>query len=198
MAVYPSKQLKGNPKMKIDLSRNIDFDATLPIGPVRVFTASVLTLELKGIPSKRGEKKVASVAVAVTNADGMTSTAEAVKIGSVWFVRFAASNFANYGTVENGVAVSLVYDDDSREVIARGQFEVVAATADAKPGDPSAAYVSKGDSLYVKSAVIDGVQHYLLQSMVYDAEMEAWGAEWTGDYILVDGEFVAADATENA
>ena len=184
--------------MKIDLSRNIDFDATLPIGPVRVFTASVLSLELKGIPSKRGEKKVASVAVAVTNADAMTASATAVKIGSVWFVRFAASNFANYGTVENGVAVSLVYDDDSREVIGRGQFEVVAATADAQPGDPSAAYVAKGDSLYVKSAVVDGVQHYLLQSMVYDAEMEAWGAEWTGDYILVDGEFVASDATENA
>ena len=185
--------------MKIDLSRNIDFDATLPIGPVRVFTASVLSLELKGIPSKRGEKKVASVSVAVTNADAMTATAEAVKIGSVWFVRFAASNFKNYGTVENGVAVSLVYDDDSREVIGRGQFEVVAASADAQPGDPSAAYVSKGDSLYVKSRVDEqDVQHYLLQSMVYDAEMEAWGAEWTGDYILVDGEFVAADATENA
>ena len=184
--------------MKIDLSRNIDFDATLPIGPVRVFTASVLSLELKGIPSKRGEKKVAAVSVAVTNADAMTATAEAVKIGSIWFVRFAASNFKNYGTVENGVSVSLVYDDDSREVIGRGQFEVVAATADAQPGDPSAAYVAKGDSLYVKSAVVDGVQHYLLQSMVYDAEMEAWGAEWTGDYILVDGEFVASDATENA
>ena len=184
--------------MKIDLSRNIDFDATLPIGPVRVFTASVLSLELKGIPSKRGEKKVASVAVTVTNADAQPATAEAVKIGPVWFVRFAATNFENYGTVENGVSVSLVYDDDSRECVARGQFEVVAATADARPGDPNAAYVAKGDSLYVKSAVVDGVQHYLLQSMVYDAEMEAWGAEWTGDYILVDGEFVASDATENA
>ena len=184
--------------MKIDLSRNIDFDATLPIGPVRVFTSSVLTLELKGIPPRRGEKKVASVAVTVTNADAQPATAEAVKIGSVWFVRFAASNFKNYGTVENGVTVSLVYDDDSREVVGRGQFEIVAATADAKPGDPTAAYVAKGDSLYVKSAVVGGVQHYLLQSMVYDAEMEAWGAEWTGDYVLVDGEFVAADATENA
>ena len=185
--------------MKINLERNLDFDATLPIGPVRVFTASVLSLELKGIPSKRGEKKVASVAVAVTNADAMTATAEAVKIGSVWFVRFAASNFENYGTVENGVAVTLVYDDETRECVGRGQFEVVAADASAKPGDPNDSYVAKGDSLYVKSRVDEqGVQHYLLQSMVYDAEMEAWGAEWTGDYILVDGEFVPANATENA
>jgi hypothetical protein len=184
--------------MKLDLSRNIDFDATLPIGPVRVFSASVLTLELKGIPAKRGGKRVDGVLVSVTNADGMLVTANAVKIGAIWFVRFAASNFANYGVVENGVAVALVYDDEPRECIGRGQFEVVAASAEAKPGTPTAAYVSKGDELYVKANVVDGVQHYLLQSMVYDAEMEAWGAEWTGDYILVDGEFVAANATENA
>lgn len=187
--------------MKIDLKRNLDFDVSLPIGPVRVFTSSVLTLELGDVPKKRHGRAVAGVTVVVINADGMAATADAEKIGPTYYVRFAASNFAAYGTVENGVAVYLVYEDETRECVGRGQFQVVAADASAKPGDPTASYVAKGDELYVKSRVDEsGVQHYLLQSMVYDSEMEAWGAEWSGDYILVGGEFVPAnaDATENA
>ena len=49
--------------------------------------------------------------------------------------------------------------------------------------------VVKGSDVYVKSSVVGGVQHYVRQSMVYDEEMAAWGAEWVGDYVLEGGEF---------
>ena len=74
-----------------------------------------------------------------------------------------------------------------------GDFEVVPDTANAEPGDPSASYVVKGGDCFVKSYEDGGVQHYLKQEMQYDAEMAAWGAEWTGDYLLdSSGNFVEA------
>lgn len=43
--------------------------------------------------------------------------------------------------------------------------------------------------LYVKSRIVDGVQHYVKQVMAYDNDMNAWGAEWTGDYVYENGEY---------
>ena len=57
-------------------------------------------------------------------------------------------------------------------------------------------YISKGDDVYIKSYVdSDGVQHYLKQVMSYDEDMAAWGADWQGDYILVDSAFTPAEST---
>ncbi len=50
-------------------------------------------------------------------------------------------------------------------------------------------YYRIGSDLYFKSYSKGGVQHYVKQTMSHDEEI-GWGADWTGDYILVDGEFV--------
>ena len=51
-------------------------------------------------------------------------------------------------------------------------------------------FTKKGADTYIKSKVVNGVQHYCLQTMQYDDEMKAWGAIWSGDYILNDqGQF---------
>lgn len=60
-------------------------------------------------------------------------------------------------------------------------------------GADSSGCVQKGDVLYVRSKVVDGVQHYVAQTMTYDEDMKAWGADWTGDYVLVDGSFIPAN-----
>jgi hypothetical protein len=179
--------------MTIDLKNNLAYSVALPVGPVRVFTASVLSIEIANVPASRHGKTVASVEVAVTNADGISASAAATKIGSSHYVRFAASLFTTYGEVENGVAVFLVFADDTRERVASALLRVLAASADTKPGDPSKSLVAKGDEVYVKSRLVEGVQHYVKQVMTYDPDMEAWGADWTGDFILVDGQFVAAE-----
>lgn len=59
-------------------------------------------------------------------------------------------------------------------------------------GADSSGCVQKGDVLYVRSKVVAGVQHYVAQTMAYDEEMGAWGADWSGDYVLVNGVFVSA------
>ena len=179
--------------MRIDLTRNLEEDTGYPIGPVRVWTCSLLSLELRGIPRARHGVAIERVDVTITNADGLAFKGTASRLASIYYVRFSADDFARYGEVANGVAISLVYADGSVEQIAAGQLIVVANSANAKPGDPTAAYVQKGDDLYVRTSVIEGVQHYCKQTMTYDSEMEAWGADWTGDYILVDGEFVEAN-----
>ncbi len=179
--------------MRIDLTRNLNEDVGYPIGPVRVFTSSLLAIDLSGIPRARHGIAIERVEVAVTNADGLSFKAVASRLGSLYYVRFAAADFANYGEVENGITISLVYANEGVEQIAAGQLIIVAANANAKPGDPTAKYVTKGDDLYVRTIVKDGIQHYCKQTMTYDAEMEAWGADWTGDYVLIDGEFVEAN-----
>lgn len=61
------------------------------------------------------------------------------------------------------------------------------------PGLPSSFYVVKGDKMYLRSQIVNGVQHYVEQTMEFDPDI-GWGANWTGDYILdADGEFVPAN-----
>lgn len=44
--------------------------------------------------------------------------------------------------------------------------------------------------VFLESEVVDGVQHYKRQEIRFDADMGAWGAEWTGDYIYTPGGFI--------
>ena len=61
-------------------------------------------------------------------------------------------------------------------------------------GADTSGFARKGDVLYVRSKVVDGVQHYVAQTMTYDDEMGAWGADWSGDYVLSsDGSFIPAN-----
>jgi hypothetical protein len=184
--------------MIIHLKKNIRLDVTLPIGPVSGFTSSALPLEFVDIPGEICGAAVVAVAVTVTNADGVAATAPCEHADGVWRVIFAASCFEHYGYVESGVSVALTLRDGSgnerRMVLAVGDLEVKRSSPSAAPGDPEKSYQIKGEDIFVKTRVIDDVQHYTRQEMSYDAEMGAWGADWLGDYILVDGEFVPFQA----
>lgn len=180
--------------MKINLDIQMENELTSPVMPVGIYTGSALPLEIVGIPATLAGGVVSGVTVTVTNADGMPVTGEAAAVGGVWMVLFSASNFANYGTVKYGIKIdaTVTRRDGTTATVTVGvaDLEIKAASASAAPGTPSSRYALKGGDLYLKTQVLDGVQHYTKQSMVYDAEI-GWGAEWTGDYIMgADGEFV--------
>lgn len=170
---------------------------TNPLQPESVFTGSAYTAAIPNVPKSIDGYEITGVEVRVTNADGVPFTAAARLRGDMWLATFAASCFASYGRISKGLLVTLIGTGDDGEVQrwkrGCGDFEVVPDTASAEPGDPSASYVVKGGDVYVKSFAEQGVQHYLKQTMVYDAEMAAWGAVWDGDYIIdSSGNFVEA------
>lgn len=185
--------------MKISLQRQIAIDPTLPAGPLRGFTDSAVLAELCGVPDMLGGGAVQSVAVSLVTPDGMPVTGQAFRVGREYHALFAASNFVGYGQTRRGFrAVATILREDGTTfplVLGVGNLEIFAGAPDASPGDPSDAYVLKGSDVYFKSRVVDGVQHYVKQEMEYDAEI-GWGANWTGDYILVNGEYVAASGSE--
>lgn len=180
--------------MKVLLKLQVEADQTLPPMPVKVYTGSALPLELVGIPAEMAGGKVTGVRVSVTNADGLPLTGECVKVGEEWHTLFAAAGFTNYGFVKQGVRFDVVVDradgSTAKVIIGVADLEVKAASPSAVAGKPSLDYVVKGDDIYFKSAVVDGVQHYVKQSMKYDPRV-GWGADWGGDYILsADGQYV--------
>ena len=183
--------------MTIYLNKNIRLDVTLPIGPVRCFTSSALLVELAEIPEALGDGTVSAVTVTVVNADGMPVTAPAEKHGHLWTVLFAGTNFPTYGFTERGIRVhaTISRGDNTayQMVLGLGNLEIVKGDATAEPGDPMRAYVVKGSDVYFKSEVVAEVQHYVKQEMSYDPEI-GWGADWTGDYILADGEFIPVES----
>lgn len=184
--------------MKISLKDQAKISPALPMQCAATFTGSALPLEFVDIPGEIGGAAVVAVAATVTNADGAAATAPCEHAGGVWRVTFAASCFEHYGFVERGVSVALTLRDGSGNergmVLAVGDLEVKRSSPSAAPGDPEKSYQIKGEDIFVKTRVIDDVQHYARQEMSYDAEMGAWGADWLGDYILVDGEFVPFQA----
>lgn len=171
--------------MKIDITRNLEDNTGYPIGPIHVFAGSLLSLEILGVPRMREGHRVVNVEVVLTNANGETYRNPVEVIGWYRVVRFPAEALQTVGEVENGIAIYFIYDDDSAEQIAAGQLVVANPTATWQPTQ----YEIRGSEIYVRSEVKDGVQHYVKQELVYDSDMQAWCAAWTGDYILVNGEF---------
>jgi len=183
--------------MKINLNIQMENKLTLPVMPVGIYTGSALPLEIVGIPALMAGGVVSGVNVTVTNADGIPVTGAAAACGGAWFALFAASNFVSYGNVMAGIKIDATIErrDGTTATVTVGvaDLEIKAASANATPGTPSNHYAVKGGDLYLKTQLVEGVQHYTKQSMVFDAEI-GWGAEWTGDYILgSDGEFVEVE-----
>ena len=179
--------------MKIDLKVQIEVNPLYPAGPLFGYSGSTVLAELVSVPASLAGGTVAGVEVTLTTPDGLQVTAPAEKVGSEWHVLFAASNFTCFGTTRRGFkAVAIIARDNGTTfpyTLGIGNLHIDAGTPDAQPGDPSKGYVVKGDEIYFKSEVVEGLQHYVKQVMEYDPEI-GWGAAWTGDYILVDGEFV--------
>lgn len=178
--------------MEINFEIQTEYGATIPLLPVKTYTASALPLILS-VPTSMYGKDVSGVGVSLKNADGVVMTANCNKLAAgIWTTIFGAANFDNYGFVKNGAKFTATLSDGTNTtVITLGiaDVEIVASSSQASPGDPSTAYEVKGGEIYVKSRIVQGVQHYVRQNMEYEAEI-GWGAVWSGDYVLVNGEFV--------
>lgn len=179
--------------MKINLYRNTRYDPTFKIGPAKCYTASAMPLEFVGIPDQWSGGTVTAVTITVVNADGVPLTAPATKDGDTWRILFAASNFATYGRIDHGLKVEAAITRPDGAVyiltVGIGGVEIKQGDANAEAGEPMAAYVVKGSDVYLKSELINGVQHFVRQTMEYDPDI-GWGANWGGDFILVAGDFV--------
>lgn len=186
--------------MIVNLEFQVKLGPALPAMPVSTVTGGALPLELRGIPAYLAGNEVTGVNVTVTNAQGVPATAPARRVGGAWHVLFAASNFTAWGDVAKGVRIHATVahaDGTSSEItVAMADLAIVPADASAVHGGGDAGYVAKGSDIYLKSQVVDGVQHYVKQVMAYDADI-GWGAMWTGDYILsAEGEFVLVESGE--
>lgn len=157
-----------------------------PFVPLTVPCGSSRTIAVTGIRSKCGVE-VTGCRVRVTNADGETLTLDCVKYRGAWCVTFPASHFQSYGTVKNGVVVFAVGKDErgnSQTWIERfGDLKVESIGSSATPG------VGVSHDVYIKSEIVDGVQHYKREILTYSERQRAWGAEYVGDYIFIGGEF---------
>ena len=186
--------------MKIPLKEQATMSPALPPLRAVVFVNSSLPLAFVGVPKEREDGEITGLAVTITNPDALPVTAPCEKVGDAWVVYFAPSCFPTYGFVEKGYKVVATIKTKLGtylpSTLTVGDLEVKSDSANAQPGDPSKSYQVKGADIYVKSQVVEEVQHYKKQVLSYDAEMGAWGTDWTGDYILVDGEFVDAPAEE--
>lgn len=177
--------------MIIDITNQMNCDLTLQPLPVKINTGSILALHIAGVPDKIAAENVTAVEVAITNPDGISAIGNAVKIGSCWYVRFSSSLFASYGTVLRGVKISVITATGPTVVFA--DLVVVAANADAVPGNPGNHYQTVGGDIYVKSEIVGGVQHYKRLTIGYNDRLGTWGFnDPEGDYILdANGNFFA-------
>lgn len=166
-----------------------------PFVPVSVVCGSARTICVTGLRSPGGVT-LTGCRVRVTNADGVALTLDCVRDGGAWCATFPASHFASFGTVKNGVVVFAVGTDERGNeqlwIVRVGDLRVLELDASTTGGGTSAA----ARDVYLKAAIIDGVQHYKREVLVYSERQRAWGAEYVGDYVFVAGEFVPFDEEE--
>ncbi len=180
--------------MIIDVTDQANISPALPLHRSATFVGSATPVAVVGVPAVLAASSVTGVTVVLTNADGIQASAScALDDCGAWCTAFAGSCFPTVGYVARGVKVSLTLDDNGvsrSSTLAVGDFEILPDSASSTPGDPAKNYQTKGGDIYLKS-IIDssGIQHYKKQSLVYDEAMAGWGLVWSGDYILVNGEF---------
>lgn len=187
--------------MIVNLDNQVRYDMTIPPPPVKVFTGSSLPLRILGIPDAIAGGNVTALKVTITNADAVSVAADAVKEGIFWIVTFAASNFTNFGKVEKGIRYEATVEFPSETegepptthiiLLAAGILDVRASNPSAEPGDPSKFYQVRGDDEFHKSYKANNIQHFKKVVISYDPDMEDWGFNLEGDYILSStGEFI--------
>lgn len=159
--------------------------------PVRVPCGSPLTLGVIGLPSSALGVKITGCRIRITNADGVAVSKDCRLVDGAWCATFPASHFQGYGAVKKGLIVFAVGKDetgaDQLWILRTGDVRIDPVDASSRPGTPSE---QPGGDVFRKSDVIDGVQHYKLEKLVYSEEQNAYGLEWYGDYVIIGGEFV--------
>ena len=172
--------------------KELDVSYALKPIPFGNFCGSSFPIELFGVRQVMSEEPV-SISATVVNADGIAITAEMIRgKDGAYRCRFAASNFDHYGKVKSGVKIVAALASGTVQVLVVADLEIKAASPSAEPGNPTANYARKGDEQFVRSVVVGDIQHYKKVTISYDEDMEEWGFNLEGDYILVDGEFILA------
>lgn len=160
-----------------------------PFLPVVAVAGSARTIGVTGLSSAFGVS-VTGCRVDVTNADGETLSETCRRVSGGWAATFPSTHFASTGLVKGGVAVVALGSDEAGEsrawTVRTGDLKVVSPDASATPGGGGA---STATETYVKSEVVDGVQHYKKLVLVYSERQKAWGADFVGDYVLSGGKF---------
>lgn len=160
--------------------------------PVIVRGSSDVTLVITGMAALDGAR-IREVKVAATNVSGTGLEITASKVGSYFVATLPGVFFADPGIVTSGLIIKGEGSDaagtSAAWVLGVADIEILDIATGAVPAPEELNandYSLKGADTYVKSRIVDGVQHYCLQTITYDEEMEAWGATWSGDYILND------------
>ena len=168
-----------------------------PFIPVGVVCGSARTIGVVGLKSRCGVK-VMGCRIRVTNADGEPMVKTCALDRGIWVATFPASHFQHYGTVKNGVAVFADGVDETGApttwIERVGDLKVEPIDADSVPGGET---VVPPADVYHKSEVIDGVQHYKREVLVYSERQHAWGADYVGDYVFVGGAFIEFNGNQN-
>lgn len=168
-----------------------------PFVPVTVPCGSARTIGVTGIKPCVPGVTVTGCRVRIINADGESLVKTCRYERGIWVVTFPASHFQNYGTVKNGVIVIVDGKDENGVAqfwISRvGDLRVSAVDADSVPGGET----TRPADVYHKSEVVDGVQHYKKEVLVYSPRQNAWGADYVGDYVFVGGAFIEFNGNQN-
>ena len=162
----------------------------MPLGDINVPLGSAATLKIVDVPGVIGLDAVEGVDVRCVNVSDMALTIAAEKDSNGdWCVTFPSTFFIRDGLVENGLQIE-VKTGKEKYIAGVGSIAVGRYGAQVSRVGDGVAYSVKGDDIYVKTEIVDGVQHYAKQVVVWDADMNAYGATWTGDFILnSNGEF---------
>lgn len=177
--------------MIVDVAEQVREDPALAAPPVRTYTGAPLPIVVAGLPPRLGGVPVASVVVTVVNADGVSLAVPFVRAsdGRRAFGSFAASHFVRYGNVTRGFAVACLDAQGARLGEWRRNLEVMPGGVGVEPGDTGRTYQEKGGDQFIKTEIVEGVQHYAKIELARDPRVNSYLARYTGDYILVDGTF---------
>jgi hypothetical protein len=165
--------------------------------PLRTISASAVTLLISNVPSRADGVNVSEVEVKAVNTKGEVCAIIAGKVGGSYVATLPAAFFAEAGIITSGLVIIArgkdVLGAVAQWILGVGDIDIVALNTGAVPLPEEINindFSKKGADVYVKSRIVAGVQHYCLQTIKYDEEMRAWGAVWSGDYILNDqGQF---------
>lgn len=179
--------------MRFTVKNQLQYGPALKLLPISHYTGIALPLEAMDVPSRFGGEEVLSVSFVVVNADGVRVTAPASLKSGVWGATIAAKSFPTYGFIPRGVAVVLVTPNGST-VAAYADLEIYPDGQDVEPGSGPSSSPTLGADQYLKSEIVDGVQHYKRVEIRYDEDMADWGFVLVGDFVLESNEMVEVKA----
>lgn len=169
-----------------------------PFIPVAVMCGSARTIGVARLGSNLPGIRLTGCRVRIINVDGESMVKTCALDRGIWVATFPASHFQHYGTVKNGVAVFADGIDETGApttwIERVGDLKVEPIDADSVPGGET---VVPPADVYHKSEVIDGVQHYKREVLVYSERQHAWGADYVGDYVFVGGAFIEFNGNQN-